>query len=426
METGITNIIVLLLLTVALAGDTFFPEVESMWGRWLPQCGSLLCAPGRIFWLGGVLLKSAFKDGLGWAGRLIGGCLLIIPAGVLALVFGSLLASGNPIFGSWTNSFFSWFWDELALYFDPWRITLWFFIGLLILPLLRPAPISTGRWSWTPRLPNLPAILPTAAAIFSSGAVLVVLNLIFLVANSADAFFLWSSRTLPSGMTYSGFVHDGVNSLITTVILSAAVLTLIFQQESGVATRRALKILATIWIAQNLFLLLSVGLRLKLYIEAYDMTVERLGVLIFLVLVAIGYGLLTIKIARDKSLPWLLSGSTLALFFVLYVTQFLNLAGWSADYNVAQWEKDRSRKLDLGYLYELGPGAWPALRKATDEGAVSTCWYEDRNDNQTQNPMAAARNGEAVTPRAQFTRNAWREFSLRAYLNHWALEEKPK
>jgi len=53
-----------------------------------------------------------------------------------------------------------------------------------------------------------------------------------------------------------------------------------------VARHRELKTLALIWIAQNLFVLMSVALRLNSTSTTYDMTVARLGVIIFLVVVA--------------------------------------------------------------------------------------------------------------------------------------------
>src|ERR1019366_9309604 len=152
LETCVTNTLVLLALIIALAGDTFFRNIESAWGRWHSQAIAILFAPGRIFWLAARLMEAAFGGGLGWTGGLIGGCLLAIPALVLALLFGSLLASGNAVFGSWTNSFFDWFWKELALYLDLGRIALWFFAAFLILPLLRPAQISERWWKSTQQI----------------------------------------------------------------------------------------------------------------------------------------------------------------------------------------------------------------------------------------------------------------------------------
>ncbi len=416
IETGVTNITILIVLIVGLAGNTFFTGADSLFGRWFSQGFALIFAPGRVFWLGARVMEAAFGKGLGWTGGVIGGVLLAIPAIVLALVFGSLLASGNAIFGNWTNSFFDWFWNELVQYLDAGRISLWLVVALVILPLLRPTMVSEWLWRWTERLPRLPEIIPNRGAVFSSGLVLLVLNLLFFIANIADALFLWSGRSVPVGVTYSEYVHSGVNTLLITVILSALVLTTIFQQPLGVARSRVLKTLSIVWISQNLFLLLSVSLRLKLYIEAYGMTVTRLSLMIFLVLVAMGFCLLTVKIMKDRSLSWLIGGCVLAVFLTLYITQFLDLKGWSANYNVAMWEKERTRNLDLVYLRDLGPAGWPALRRAVDEGA-----HWDEPDSAMDLTWA----DETNHPKARLDLKHWREFSLRASWNRWALEEKP-
>jgi hypothetical protein len=415
-ETGVTNTFVLLALTAALAGDVHFVGVGSCWGRWLSQYAALVRAPGRIFWLITRIMEAGVRDGVGWTGGLIGGCLLALPALFLALVFGTLLASGNAVFGSWTNSFFDWFWKELALYLDPWRVALWVLIAFIVLPLLRPVAVSAGWWTWMERLPRLPEIIPSRAALFSSGMILVVLNLLFLVANVADAMFLWSGKTMPSGINYKDYVHEGVDSLITTVLLTAVVLTAIFQQSLNVAQRRELKVLAFVWIAQNLFLLLSVALRIKFYIVNFELTVARLGVIIFLILVATGFVLLSIKIIRDKSLSWLVGGCVVAVFVTFYITQFLDLEGWSANYNVAVWQNDRTRQLDFFHLYQYGPNAWPAMRKVHDiDPSIAVLNANSSNGYPTTTD---------TVQQAQFDTQHWREFSLRAYLNRWALDDK--
>ena len=414
IETGTTNSLVLLSLILVLTGETHFQGVASHWGRALSQIVALVRAPGRIFWLGGALLEASFAEGAGWMGGLFGGCLLALPAVFLALLFGSLLAEGNQVFGSWTNSFFSWLWREVELYLNASRMGLWCLVAFATLPLLRPVEVSDWWWSWTGRLPRFPGLVPARGAVFSSALILVTLNALFFVANFADLLFLWSKQTLPMDVDYSTYVHEGVNALIVTVVLSAGVLAVIFQQTLEVARRRELKALAYIWILQNLFLLVSVAFRLRLYIEAYNMTVLRLSVLLFLLLVAVGYGLLVLKIAADKSLSWLLGGCVLSVLATFYLAQFLNLAGWSAGYNVAQWEKNRSRPLDVNYLRALGPAAWPALRHASDldpSGDAIVQWI-------------GARNAEASAPHSAWDWTHWREFSLRAWLNHGAFDDK--
>ncbi len=418
IETGVTNTFVLLILTVVLAGETYFSDIPSIWGRWLSQIWALFFAPGRVFWLAARLMEAGFsRKGMGVTGGLIGGCLLAIPALLLALVFGSLLAAGNAVFGSWTNSFFDWFWKELALYLDPWRIALWAFAAFVILPLLRPVRVADYLWKGLESIPRFPELLPTSGALFSSGLVLVVLNLLFLVSNTADALFLWSGQALPAGVTDKEYVHEGVETLIFTVILSAFVLATIFQQTLAVAKRPGLKVLAYAWIAQNLFLMVGVAEKLRRYIVTEEMTVARLSTIIFLILVGVGFVLLTIKIRQDRSISWLIGGCAIAVFFTFYTTQFLDLAGWSANYNVAVMEKDRAHVFDSNTMCEWGADVWPALRRAHQLAPENTVITQDWNN---------ALTGLDYTNKSGRDWQHWREFGLRAYWNRWALEEKKK
>ncbi|MEI9998233.1 MAG: hypothetical protein WDO13_03215 [Verrucomicrobiota bacterium] len=50
------------------------------------------------------MAEALLGKGSGAAGRVAAGVVLALPALVLALVFGSLLASGNAVFGSWAGT----------------------------------------------------------------------------------------------------------------------------------------------------------------------------------------------------------------------------------------------------------------------------------------------------------------------------------
>ncbi len=409
IEPSTTNILVWLILLAVLGGDTFFTSTENPWGRWIAQGLVVLVAPFRMVSLGFTIIRSIESGSAGILGRTLLGFVLALPTLGLLVIFSWLLSSGNAIFNLWTSGFFQSLWTALEGLLDPLRIFLWALIGTLILPFIWPGELSDRWWKWMTQLPRCKNITNPRHLIFSSGLILLAMNLLFGVANIADAVFLWSGAALPAGVTYSQFVHSGVTALIGTVVLSGIVLTAVFQQSIEVVRNHGLRAMAVVWISQNIFLILSVFLRLKRYIEAYDMTVSRLGVIIFLILVALGYGLLVMKIVQDRSLSWFLGGLILVSVTVLYVTQFLDLAGWSADYNVARWQQDQQRTLDVTYLEQLGAAAWPALRAAhmTDparldlQGAVlaQQSWINDLG-------------------------NDWREWTLRRWLNERILFEK--
>jgi hypothetical protein len=415
IETGTTNTLVLLILVVALAGDSYFENAEVAWGRWASQVIALAFAPGRIFWLSARLLEAIFGKASGSAAKIFAGFLLAIPALVLALVFGSLLASGNAVFGTWTGNFFDWLWKEFIQIFNIGRIVMWLFVAFVALPLLRPARIASGWWNWIPKLPRLPELVPTSGAIFSSALILIVLNLLFAVANVADAMFLWSGSPLPATEEYKTYVHQGVDTLIFTVILTAIVLTSLFQQEIAVSRSRLLKGLALVWIAQNIFLLISCALRIKGYVAESQLTELRLSCLIFLALVAAGLAFLTVKILNEKSIAWLMGRCLIAVFVTFYITQFLDLAGYACDYNVARLASEPAHHIDTWKLYEAGPDGWPAARRAHQFDPTITVL----NSDSSKGPVTT----DEVSL-AKFDGQHWREFSLRAWWNSGALDDK--
>jgi hypothetical protein len=123
------------------------------------------------------------------------------------------------------------------------------------------------------------------------------------------------------------------------------------------------KRLAVLCVAQNLFLISSVGLRLKLYIEAYNLSVLRVHVCTFLVIVATGYGLMAWRIVRQKSLNWMIFSNAAAVFAVFYLVQFVDVNGFVARYNTRCWLENRKKCLDMNYLCRLGPSALPELAR---------------------------------------------------------------
>jgi hypothetical protein len=210
-------------------------------------------------------------------------------------------------------------------------------------------------------------------------------------------------------------VHEGFDTLVFTVILTALVLTAIFQQEVTVARRRLLKVLALVWIAQNVFLLMSCALRIRNYVADSQLTELRLSCLIFLALVAAGFACLTVKISHEKSIAWLIGRCAMAVFVTFYLTQFLDLAGYAENYNVARMAREPGYRLDTWKLYEAGPDGWPAARRAHQLD-----WsIEVLNADGYRGPVTTKE-----VSLAQFDAQHWREFSLRAYWNRWALEEK--
>ena len=418
IETGCCNILMLLGLTAVFSAETCFVGRAAGFDRWMAQVRACLFAPVRLVQVGLAMLNEGLLRA-GVSRRVSGFVVIVGPTAALLVLFGSLLSSGNAVFSLWMSDAFQWLWKILPdLEID--RLLLWLVVAIAAVALLWPSVAANRAWNWPALFQRWPETLPAPLAFASSAMLLGALNALFAVANAADITFLWHGGTLPAGVSFSRFVHQGVEMLIATVVLSALVLATIFNQPIGVSGRRGLKIFGALWIAQNLFLIVSTARRLQLYIEAYDASVERISTLIFLMLVATGFGLLAVMIGREKPLAWLVGRTAVAALATLYLTQFLNLAGWVADYNVGRWERDQTRELDVCYLNQLGPAAWPAIERAEKLSPIlSVVGLASKGGCKLDISTS-----ERSVPQTRLDATHWREFSLRAWWNRAALRQE--
>ena len=368
IELSFTNFICIVSLIVVLFGESAFHALRHAALRWAEAIWAL-CRPITSWaWVPALIRRipaerRVLRDTLETLLR------VVLPAAVLGCVFAMLLSAGNAVVGRWIadafGAFFSWF-TSIDLFFG--RLILWLLLGTLALTLMRPREIPAGPRIWARDIPDFPAPAKPSIARWRSVVVLALLNALFFAANTADAIYLWTKAELPSGVSYSEFVHDGVYSLIAAVILSALLLVLIFQQAETIRTAPAVKALALFWIAQNVVLISGVLLRLQRYVEAYQLSELRVYVGCFLLLVTAGFVLLTIHVVARKGLTWLVLTNVAATFTLFFVLQFPDVARWVAESNVARWQNDPKRTLDVEYLSSLGASAIPSLIRVADTG----------------------------------------------------------
>lgn len=366
IELSLSNLIVLAALGTVAFGETAFASVHGAWSRWAESAWALARPVAGWKWMPAILRRSPLGGAqLGKAGDTI--ARVILPTAAVTLVFALLLGAGNAVFGRWIltsiNAVVGWFADPELIFA---RSLLWVALATFALTILRPRETPSGNRIWHRAVPDLPEPKNAALALWRSIAVLGVLNVLFFAANTADALYLWTGGTLPDGVTYSQFVHHGVYSLIAAVVLSAVLIVLIFQQVPAIRTAPAVKALGLSWIAQNLLLITGVLLRLQRYVDIYDLSELRVYVGCFLLLVTAGFGLLTVHVLRHKGLGWLLLTNLLATFVLFFILQFLDVAKWVAQSNVARWEADRTRTLDVEYLASLGASAIPSLIRVAE------------------------------------------------------------
>ena len=362
VELNFFNVMVLGLLFSAAMADQGAESCDGRYAVWplalVATCGGL-GRWKRFFDLMGQLAYPRFLHPF-IAGRLRTKLFqILMPAVLVSVPFLLLFSTGNAVLGVHLRTAI-----DLS---ERWatnlhlprfaRILVWAVAAtaslVFLFPKISPRVASLCNKKW----PTLAASADQSVDLWRTLFILIALNALFFWANGLDALFLWMSAKLPTNVNYSEFVHEGVFALTATTILSAVVLAVIFQQGAGVTEKAWVKRLAVLCVAQNLFLISSVGLRLKLYVEAYDLSVLRVHVCTFLAIVATGYGLMAWRIIREKSLNWMIISNAIAVFGIFFIVQFVDVNGFVARYNTRYWLENRKKSLDMNYLCRLGPSA---------------------------------------------------------------------
>jgi hypothetical protein len=335
-------------------------------------CGMLTVQPGEDVW------RAAWRvvSGIGW--RILPDVLRaamamraarrgkwspadafvwVFPAG-LGFVFLALFAAANPIIGNLV-SMFNWH-DVCDLVFSN-RVWFWVAVAACLWPFVVPGVVRPRKAVAAPA-PGMGVggvVLGRAAVL----RLLIVFNALFAVQTAMDVNYLWLGRALPAGVSYADYAHQGAYPLIFTALLAGVFTIFATRPGSAAAESRLIRWLVLAWILQNVLLVFSSVLRLKLYVDAYELTELRLAALVWMLLVAMGLVLILVRIGLRRSNGWLLRANAVALGVTLYVCSFSNFVNVVSMYDVRHCLEvsGRGQPLDVGYLRTLGTRAIPAL-----------------------------------------------------------------
>jgi hypothetical protein len=173
----------------------------------------------------------------------------------------------------------------------------------------------------------------------------------------------WLGRALPAGVSCADYAHQGAYPLIFTALLAGVFTIFATRPGSAAAESRLIRWLVLGWILQNVLLVFSSVLRLKLYVDAYELTELRLAALVWMLWVAVGLVLILVRMGLRRSNGWLLRANAVALGVTLYCCSFCNFANVVSMYDVRHCLEvsGRGQALDVDYLGTLGAQAIPAL-----------------------------------------------------------------
>jgi hypothetical protein len=345
---------------------------------------------------------------LGWAVPLL-----------LCAVFATLFVSANPLLEIWLNQI-----DIPAILEQLFsgRSLFWAAILCLIWPLVRMRSLRRRRRG----VSKLPAIAAATDPLdlFNDLTVkrcLVLFNGLFAIQTALDLAYLWGGASLPAWLTHAGYAHRGAYPLVVTALLAAA-FVLVAMRPSGAGMRSPqVKVLVLAWVGQNILLMLSALLRLKLYVDAYSLTELRMAAFVWMLLVAAGLVLILVQILSQRPVGWLVSANVATLALALYAYSFVDTAVVIANYNIRHSYEMRGtgQRIDVAYLWALGPGIIPALDRyaprivavGNPPSQIKWGWSQEK--------VASYRDGLAGRHRAaQIDWRAWsfRDWRLSRYL----------
>ncbi|HXB14034.1 MAG TPA: DUF4153 domain-containing protein [Bacteroidia bacterium] len=193
---------------------------------------------------------------------------------------------------------------------------------------------------------------------FSGKLLFIMLNTMLLLVNALDFNFLFINRTLPPGVNYSQFVHQGIDMLIVSIVVAIAIILFYFRGRLNFFEKsKTIKTLAYLWIIQNAVMLFSSACRNLIYVHECGLTYKRIGVYVYLFLTVIGLLTTLYKISSAKSNSFLfrINGWVVYIVLILFTT-----SRW--DTIITSYNLSHSLKYnDIGYLVRLSDSNIPDL-----------------------------------------------------------------
>lgn len=357
-----------------LAVLTLLGLLADRWGGARPTPLGLLAYPvalmrtlGHMIVLPAPMLPAAIDltaTRKGWQRVLpvLRGVLLALP--VLG-VFTGLLAAADLVFAHTLAGLFrldvierlpEWGWRGLVILGASWGIA-----GALAYALIRRDP-EAGPDPSEMELATLPRLI--RIGMVEAATLLVLVDALFLVFGWLQWTYLFGGQAniTAAGFTYADYARRGFFELLLVAVLTLGLIVglhaLTRRQSRGQA--RLFQVLSTVLIGLVGVLIATALQRMLLYEEAYGYTELRLYVHVFLVWLALVFGLFLLALWTR---PALFAGGCLVAALGFLAT----LNGINPDVTIAQQNLARyaeSGKLDAYYLTHLSVDAVPALLPA--------------------------------------------------------------
>ena len=283
---------------------------------------------------------------------------IVVCAVLVALVFFLLYRGSSVVFASFT--------DQINLDFISVGWCIFMFIGSLLLfsfyKQFDMQPVS--GWDRNrvknllpkERTSALDKMMSLESEYFAGMVLFGILNVMLLVVNALDVAYLFGgSSFLPKDVTYSEYVHQGIQALILSILFATMLILFWFRNFHEKAKQySSLKWLALLWVVQNIVMIAITIHRNHSYIFVYGLTFKRIGVDFYLFLALIGLLLVIRKVLRQESNSQFLHRFGWTCFATVVLACPVNWDSIVFNYNV-----QLKRPLDISYINSLSDRLLP-------------------------------------------------------------------
>lgn len=353
-----------------LSSLAYYPELKSLKNVFLAS-GEKVLTFFRVF--GNIKTDFSISKGAGKTLRIIR--IVFIPL-IIIILFVLIYYHANPYFAKGFDSFAWWIqplWSRLIKWFGSLP-GIWSFIwgSVLCIMLFFPLPFSVlartdaGETDFLVRFRKntfkmFQPLIPGLKREYLSSLILMsVLNILILILNLTDLFNVWLFFEW-DGQTLKQFVHEGTWLLVISIFISMSIALYIFRGNLNFFSKnKTLSLLTRIWIYQNLFMTLSVGIRNYWYFHYFNLAYLRIGVFFFLLAVVIGLISIILKIRKRHTASWLWKTNSLSVYLIL---AFICLFNWDGIIASTNFKRAHKAYLHRDFLITMPSSVLPVLWK---------------------------------------------------------------
>ena len=291
----------------------------------------------------------------GW--RRIGGHAVGVGVAIpMVFVFGSLFASADPVFESMAMSLVRWDVDTMVSHVALMGILAWVAAGYLR-GLIKPQPVVVKDGAVAGRF-GFPEIgIPLGAVVLLFGGFVAI-----------QATYLFGGEDFVRHATGMGFAEYARRGFFELVTASALVVPLLLvgqwalNPDDKIAVRR-FRVLSFALLLLVDLVAASAWWRMRLYTNAYGLTVDRFYATVFIVWIGIILGWFAVTVRRERPEQFAF-GAMVSGFALLALLNVVNPDALIARVNLAR--SDAGKELDVSYLSRLSADAAPAIAEAWD------------------------------------------------------------